>query len=169
MILKNIALFILFIFAFSAVASAEVWSIAFVHTHTGESIAVDFKKDGAYVPEAVERLERFLRDHRNGQMHDIDPKLFDILFTIQQRVGVETPFHLVSCYRSPATNEMLRRRSRGVAKNSMHTRGRAIDVRLPGVDTAVLRDIALELEEGGVGYYEESDFIHVDTGRVRRW
>jgi uncharacterized protein YcbK (DUF882 family) len=164
-----LSILLLSILGLSVKANAEVCSLSFVHTHTGERIAVNFKKDGAYVPEAIDKLDHFLRDFRNRKMHDIDPKLFDILFEIQQRAGVKGPFYIISCYRSPETNEMLRRTTTGVAKNSMHTRGRAIDVRLPGVDTAVLRDIALKLKEGGVGYYEKSNFIHVDTGRVRRW
>ena len=150
-------------------ALAGTKSIAFVHTHTGESITLEFKRDETYLPEAVELLNQFLRDHRKGEARDMDPELFDILYEIRERAGSSAPFHLVSAYRSPQTNEMLRRTTSGVAKNSMHTHGRAIDVRLPGVETRKLRDIALELEEGGVGYYERSNFIHVDTGRVRRW
>jgi uncharacterized protein YcbK (DUF882 family) len=99
----------------------------------------------------------------------MDPELFDILYETRERAGSDAPFQLISAYRSPETNAMLRRTTSGVAKKSMHTHGRAIDVRLPGVNTKVLRNIALELEQGGVGYYESSDFIHVDTGRVRRW
>lgn len=97
----------------SGAARAEVLSIAFVHTHTGESIALEFKKDGAYIPAAVERLKQFLRDHRNGETHDIDPKLFDILVELRARAGSKSPFHLVSAYRSPQTNEMLRRTTSG--------------------------------------------------------
>ncbi len=162
-------LFTLAIVVTGAVASAGSRSIAFVHTHTGESISAEFKRDGVFDHEGVERLNRFLRDHRNGKSHDMDPELFDILYEIRERAGSDAPFQLISAYRSPETNAMLRRTTSGVAKKSMHTHGRAIDVRLPGVDTKVLRNIALELEQGGVGYYESSDFIHVDTGRVRRW
>ena len=95
--------------------------------------------------------------------------MFDILYEIRERAGSDAPFELISAYRSPETNAMLRRTTAGVASKSLHTHGRAIDVRLPGVDTEVLRNIALEMERGGVGYYADSNFIHVDTGRVRRW
>lgn len=148
---------------------AETRSIAFVHTHTGESISVDFKEDGIFIPEKVAELNRFLRDHRNGKTTEMDLALFDILYEIRERAGSREAFQLVSAYRSPETNDMLRRTTSGVAKNSMHTHGRAIDVRLPDVETKQLREIALELKQGGVGYYERSDFIHVDTGRVRFW
>jgi uncharacterized protein YcbK (DUF882 family) len=150
-------------------ASAASKSIAFVHTHTGESISVEFKRDGVFDRRGVAELNRFLRDHRNGESRDMDPGLFDILHEIRERAGSDAPFHLISAYRSPETNETLRRTTSGVAKKSLHTHGRAIDVRLPGVSTKVLRNIALELAKGGVGYYARSDFIHVDTGRVRRW
>ena len=157
------------VLAASTGAFAESRSIAFVHTHTGESIEVEFKKDGVFDAEGVERLNRFLCDHRNGKTRDMDPELFDVLYEIRERAGSDEPFHLISAYRSPETNAMLRRTTTGVASKSLHTHGQAIDIRLPGVDTKILRNIALELEEGGVGYYQSSDFIHVDTGRVRRW
>ncbi len=144
-------------------------SLAFVHTHTGESIRVEFKRNGVYSEKALSRLTSFLRDHRNGKSESIDPRLFDLLYELRERVGSKDAFHLVSAYRSPETNQMLRRTTSGVAKKSMHVEGRAIDIRLPGVATRRLRDIALELGVGGVGYYESSDFLHVDTGRVRRW
>ena len=162
-------LFTVAILVCSTGASAASKSIAFVHTHTGESISVEFKRNGVFNLQAIAKLNQFLRDHRNGQAREMDPELFDILHEIQRRAGTDAPFHLISAYRSPETNEMLRRTTNGVAKKSMHTNGRAIDVRLPGVDTELLQRIALELEQGGVGYYQKSDFIHVDTGRVRRW
>ena len=161
--------FTLTILADSEDASAGSRSIAFVHTHTGEAISAEFKRDGVFDPRGVERLNRFLRDHRNGKAYEMDPGLFDILYEIRERVGSNAPFHLISAYRSPETNAMLRRTTSGGASKSRHTHGRARDVRLPGVDTQLLRNIALELAQGGVGYYEGSDFIHVDTGRVRRW
>ena len=140
-----------------------------MHTHTGESLAVDYQVDGVLVPGAVNSLNRFLRDHRNGRVVEMDPVLFDVLWTLRERAGVDTPYQLISGYRSPETNEMLRGLGRKVAKNSLHMQGRAIDVRLPGVPTAKLRDLARELGVGGVGYYAHSDFVHVDTGRVRYW
>jgi uncharacterized protein YcbK (DUF882 family) len=99
----------------------------------------------------------------------MDPGVFDILFEIQQASGSTGTFEVISAYRSPATNEMLRSNSSGVAKNSQHLLGTAIDVRLTDLDTVELRDVALELQRGGVGYYNKSDFVHVDTGRVRQW
>ncbi len=148
---------------------ANTRSLAFVHTHTGESVSVDYRVDGSLVPDAVATLNRFLRDHRNGQTKAIDPELFDLLWQLRQRAGVDGPYHLISAFRSPETNEMLRAQGRGVAKNSLHMAGKAIDIRLPGVPTARLRELARELGVGGVGFYANSDFIHVDTGRVRYW
>jgi uncharacterized protein YcbK (DUF882 family) len=147
----------------------NVRTLEFVHTHTSETVAVAYAVDEALVPDEITRLNRFLRDHRNGEVIEIDPKLFDLLWTIHERAGVKGPFHLISGYRSPQTNEMLRSQGRQVARNSMHVKGQAIDIRLPGVPTSTLRKIATELKVGGVGYYPNSDFIHVDTGRVRYW
>ena len=144
-------------------------TLDFVHTHNSETVAVAYAVDNALVPGAITKLNHFLRDHRNGEVIEIDPQLFDLLWTIRERAGVDGPFHLISGYRSPQTNEMLRSQGRQVAKNSMHVKGQAIDIRLPGVSTATLRKIATELKAGGVGYYPKSDFIHVDTGRVRYW
>lgn len=140
------------------------------NTHTGERVDIVFRRGDAYLPTAIAQLEQHLRDHRTGDVHAFDPALFDLLADLAaavDRPGAE--FQVISGYRSPTTNEMLRRRTTGVAKNSLHVKAQAIDVRLPGVDTATLRDAALDLERGGVGYYASSDFIHVDTGRVRRW
>ena len=147
----------------------NVRTLEFVHTHTSETVRVAYAVDGVLVPDAVATLNRFLRDHRNGEVIEIDPKLFDLLWTIRQRAGVDGPFHLISGYRSAQTNEMLRSQGRQVGKYSMHVKGQAIDIRLPGVPTSTLRKIATELKAGGVGYYPNSDFIHVDTGRVRYW
>ena len=144
-------------------------TIELVHTHTGEALAVVYKRDGEFVTESLRRLDEFLRDHRTGEVRSIDPDLFDILWEIRAEVGGDEPFHLVSAYRTAETNETLRKAGRNVARNSQHVQGKAIDFRLPGVGTARLRDAALALGRGGVGYYEGSDFVHVDTGRVRRW
>ena len=143
--------------------------LSFLHTHTGQSITVTYYRDGAYVPEALEELNRFLFDFRTGDVVDMDPTLFDILHSLQKATGSTGAFEVISAYRSPETNEMLRRRSSGVAKRSQHLLGKAIDVRLTDVDTHTLRDVALSMKLGGVGYYPRSNFIHLDTGRVRRW
>lgn len=141
----------------------------FYHTHTGENLSVTYFRNGDYQPAALEQLNRFLSDWRNGKGREIDPELLDILWEIQQVTGSRDTYEVISAYRSPETNAMLRSRSSGVAKNSQHLHGKAIDVRLRGVDTRVLRDTALRLGRGGVGYYAKSDFVHVDTGRVRSW
>lgn len=144
--------------------------LAFAHTHTGEHLAIVYAQGGAYVPDALTRLNRFLRDHYSGTIGAIDPALFDQLFALRRELGATGPFHVISGYRSTATNEALRRRGGGgVAKASLHTHGQAIDIRLPGVALTDLRDAALELKAGGVGYYAASNFVHIDTGRPRSW
>jgi uncharacterized protein YcbK (DUF882 family) len=143
--------------------------VELVHTHTHEQLALTVPASGAYASDGLAALNRFLRDHRTGDIHPIDPGLLDILADLHEAVGASGAFHVISGYRSPGTNAMLRDRSRGVAAGSLHVEGRAIDVRLPGVDSASLRDAAISLRRGGVGYYPSSDFVHLDTGRVRTW
>ena len=143
--------------------------LSFFHTHTGASLTVPYFADGTYLPSGLTELNDFLRDFRTGDEHAMDPGLFDILNDLQLATGSKKPFQVISAYRSPETNALLRAHSRGVASGSMHVEGRAIDIRLADVRTNVLRDAALDLRRGGVGYYAESDFVHVDTGRVRRW
>jgi uncharacterized protein YcbK (DUF882 family) len=147
----------------------NVRHLAFFHTHTLAELTVTYYVDDEYVPEALNELNHFLGDFRTGDEIEMDPGVFDILFDIQQTAGSTGVYEVISAYRSPETNEMLRSRSGGVARNSEHLQGTAIDIRLTDLDTATLRDIALSLKRGGVGYYSESDFVHVDTGRVRRW
>ena len=125
--------------------------------------------NGSYRADGMAELRTFLADWRNGRQRDLDPALMDILWRMQQTSRHEGIWEIISAYRSPETNAMLNRRSNGVAKKSQHLEGKAIDVRLRGFDTRKLHEIALALELGGVGYYEKSDFVHVDTGRVRRW
>jgi uncharacterized protein YcbK (DUF882 family) len=143
--------------------------VSLFNTHTHESISLPYFADGAYLPESLARLDAFLRDHRTGEAHAIDRSLYDILNDLKLATRTRSPFQVISGYRSPRTNATLRENGRGVASGSLHLQGRAIDVRLADVDSAVLRDAALELARGGVGYYRRSDFVHVDTGRVRRW
>jgi uncharacterized protein YcbK (DUF882 family) len=143
--------------------------LSFVHTHTHERLAVPYFAEGDYLPDGLASLDAFLRDHRTGDQHPIDPALYDILNDLRLATGTRSPFHVVSAYRSPRTNSLLREHGRGVAKGSLHLQGRAIDVRLADVGSASLRDAAVELQRGGVGYYRGPDFVHVDTGRVRRW
>lgn len=138
--------------------------------HTGERIDLVYRRGGAYLPEAISRLDRFLRDSRSGESRGIDPRLFDLLGDLMTKVGRPgAELEVVCGYRTRSSNELLRRSGPGVAKHSLHVLGEAIDVRLPGTSTARLRDAALALGRGGVGYYPRSDFIHVDVGRRRRW
>ena len=151
---------------------ADTWSdrvLSFAHTHTGERLTVPYFADGDYLAEGLARLEHLLRDHRSGEEHPIDPRLFDLLNDLRLATGTREPFRVISGYSSPKTHAKLRSAGRGVAKRSLHMDGRAIDVRLADVKSSVLRDTALELRRGGVGYYRHSDFVHVDTGRVRTW
>ncbi len=143
--------------------------VSFLHTHTGEALTAAYFQDGSYQAECLARVDHLLRDFRTGDIHPIDPALLDILFELQVRADRDGPFEVISGYRSPATNAMLHRRSEGVAQHSMHLEGRAIDVRLAGYSTLKLAAHARALGSGGVGYYERSDFVHVDTGRVRYW
>jgi uncharacterized protein YcbK (DUF882 family) len=143
--------------------------LSFYHTHTGRSLHIVYYHDGRYDPAALQRIDDFLKDFRNDQRHDIDPALLDVLYEIRVRTGTHAPFQVISAYRSPATNAMLRQTTKGVAQHSMHLRGQAIDVRLADVNLAALRKVALQLKRGGVGFYPDSQFVHVDTGRVRYW
>ena len=145
--------------------------LSFYHTHTGRRLDVVYLRDGEYVPAALERINRFLSDFRTGDIIDIDPALLDLIYDVRQELGGAGSYQVISAYRSPRTNDMLRDRSEnsGVARNSQHIHGRAIDVRLEGISTSALRDQALAMKRGGVGYYPDSDFVHIDTGRVRSW
>jgi uncharacterized protein YcbK (DUF882 family) len=150
-------------------AAAAPRRLAFHHTHTGEALDVEYTEAGRYIPDALQSIDHLLRDFRSGEVHPIDPALLDTLYAIRQQVGSTAPFQIISAFRSPATNAMLARKSGGVATQSLHLSGRAIDIRLPGVATADLRKAGLGLQAGGVGYYPDSDFVHIDTGRVRYW
>jgi len=149
--------------------ASDARSLSFYHTHTGKTLSVVYYEHGAYVASALDAIDDYLKDFRNGEGHHMDPALLDVLFEIRQRTGTHAPFQVISAYRSPETNQMLRDTSKGVAKDSMHLRGQAIDVRLADVPLDTLRSVALDLKKGGVGFYPESQFVHVDTGRVRRW
>jgi len=153
----------------SAASMTSPRTLAFRHTHTGESLSIAFAQGERYVAEALARVNWLLRDFRNGAVQPIDPQLLEQLHAVARLTGSSAPFEVISGYRSPATNEALHRKSRGVATKSLHLEGRAIDVRLPDVPLADLRDAALSLKAGGVGFYAESRFVHLDTGRVRRW
>jgi uncharacterized protein YcbK (DUF882 family) len=140
------------------------------NTHTGERLEIAFRRGEQYIPGALEKLDYFLRDHNTGDVRHFDPRLYDILADLTASVGRPgAEIDIVCGYRTPSTNESLREHTTGVAKNSLHIQAEAIDLRMPGVDTLSLRRAALALRRGGVGYYPHSDFIHVDTGRVRQW
>ena len=140
------------------------------NTHTRERLDVVYRRDGVYDPDALAKLDRFLRDYRVDKVKHYDPRLFDLLTELlakASRPGAE--IHVICGYRTPWSNEWLRSHTSAVAKRSLHMLAEAIDIRLPGVPTSLLRDTALALRRGGVGYYASSDFVHVDVGRVRRW
>jgi uncharacterized protein YcbK (DUF882 family) len=158
-----------FIMVSSATAQTSATrTLKFYHTHTGKNLEVNYFSDGKYSIQAMNELKIFLADWRDQQQQEIDPKLMDILWRIQQVTDNQDTYEIISAYRSRQTNEMLRKKSSGVAKFSQHVMGRAIDVRLRGLETTVLRDTARRLQLGGVGYYAKSDFVHIDTGRVRK-
>src|SRR5580700_2081595 len=140
------------------------------NTHTAERIEIVYRHDDQYIPAALAKLDYFLRDHRTGDVRPFDPRLYDILSDLTSSIGRPGgEIDIVCGYRTPSTNESLRTHTTGVAKNSLHIQAEAIDLRMPGVNTLTLRRAALALHRGGVGYYPHSDFIHVDTGRVRQW
>jgi len=154
---------------FAAVAPGPR-NLSLSNLHTGEKLKLNYWADGSYEPAALAEVNRVLRDYRTGDIHPIEPKLLDLLHTLNQNMESEgTAFEVISGYRSPKTNAALHERSSGVASKSLHMQGMAIDIRVDGRTLPQLHDIALGLSRGGVGYYPTSDFVHVDVGRVRRW
>jgi uncharacterized protein YcbK (DUF882 family) len=145
-------------------------SLSLLNTHTGERLKeVVYWEKGDYILDALENLNHVLRDHRTNQVHPIDPMTLDLMAAISRKVGAKQPFEIISGYRSPQTNKALSKQSRGVAKNSYHMQGKAVDLRLPGVPLKTVRKAALDLRMGGVGYYPKSGFVHIDSGKVRNW
>ncbi len=144
-------------------------ALQFYNTHTDEKIKTVYWCGGEYVPQALDDINHILRDHRTGEKTEIDIQLIDLLFALRQKLECSDPYHIISGYRSQTTNALLRMISKGVANNSLHTAGKAIDIRLPGYELKTLKRAAVDLEIGGVGYYPLSDFVHVDVGRVRYW
>jgi uncharacterized protein YcbK (DUF882 family) len=158
--------------AASTTPAPREYRLRFYHTHTGERLDVVYRRGDQYIPEALDQLDHFLRDHRTGDVRHFDPHLFDLLHDLTASLGDSGGEINVICgYRTPWSNEFLRTRSphTGVAQHSLHMQAEAIDIRLPGIPTSTLRDAALRLHRGGVGYYRASDFVHVDVGRVRHW
>ena len=148
---------------------SEERTLSFYNTHTGENLKTVYWSDGAYVPQALTDINFILRDFRTGDVLGIDAALLDLLSALRQTLESKSPFNIISGYRSPETNSLLNALSSGVARNSLHTVGMAIDIRMPGLELKTLRRAALDLHRGGVGYYLSSDFVHVDVGRVRYW
>ena len=140
------------------------------HLHTGQRLDIVYRRGGRYLPDALTQLDEYLRDHRTGDVHHYDPRVFDLLHDLDSSLGrPDGEIDVVCGYRSPWSNEFLRTHGHGVAQHSLHMQAMAIDIRLPGVPTSTVRDAALAMHRGGVGYYAKSDFVHVDVGRVRRW
>ena len=144
-------------------------TLSFEHTHTGDKLKLTYFERGRYIEEALQEINYLLRDFRNDVIHPIDTALLDQLFDLKQTLGVDKPFHIISGYRSPFTNALLRLHGHGVAEHSFHMQGRAIDIRLEGVSSKTIRNAALTLSQGGVGYYPQNNFVHLDTGDFRTW
>jgi uncharacterized protein YcbK (DUF882 family) len=155
--------------AMAATPDAAVRRIALTNLHTRERLDIEYFRDGSYLPKALDALEVLLRDFRNGDKHAVDPKLMDYLVDVATQIGVPPAYSVISGYRSPETNERLHERSSGVSQHSLHMQGRAIDVRISGVDCQDLAARAESLKRGGVGYYRASNFVHLDTGAFRTW
>jgi uncharacterized protein YcbK (DUF882 family) len=153
----------------SSAAIPHERTLRMYNTHTGESLKSVFWADGKFVPEAMNDINKLLRDHRNNEVAQMDPKLLFLLDQVSSQVGANNVVHVISGYRSPESNKLLHENTTGVAKHSMHLEGKAIDVRIPGRDLAMLHKAALHAGGGGVGYYPESQFVHMDTGRLRHW
>jgi uncharacterized protein YcbK (DUF882 family) len=156
----------------AALPPLREYKLRFYHTHTDERLEVVYRRGDTYLPAALARLDYFLRDHRTGDVRHFDPRLFDLLYDLTESLNdAGGEIDVICGYRTPWSNEFLRTRSAhtGVALHSLHMQAEAIDIRLPGIVTSTLRDAALRLHRGGVGYYSASNFVHVDVGRVRRW
>jgi uncharacterized protein YcbK (DUF882 family) len=152
----------------SALVPAER-KLSLYNTHTGESVNRVFWAEGQFVPDALQDINKVLRDHRNNAIAPIDPQLLLLLDQVNGKMGSANTLHIISGYRSPESNAMLNANTTGVAKHSMHMDGKAIDIRMPGRNLAQLRKAAMSLRGGGVGYYPDSQFVHMDTGRLRSW
>ena len=144
-------------------------TLSFVHTHTGEKLKLTYSERGNYIKDALQEINYLLRDFRTDDIHPIDTALLDQLFDLKQTIGLNKPYHIISGYRSPFTNAQLRKHKHGVAEHSFHMQGRAIDIRVEGVSSKMIRNAALNMAQGGVGYYPRNNFVHLDSGRFRTW
>ncbi|HEY3517579.1 MAG TPA: DUF882 domain-containing protein [Gammaproteobacteria bacterium] len=149
--------------------TAHPCTLSFYHIHTGEKLTITYRENGEVIPDALAEINQYLRDFRTDQIHVIDVALLDKLQALYTAFDGRGNFEVISGYRSPRTNEVLRHATTGVAEHSLHIEGRAIDVRLTSAKTTSLRDAALAMKSGGVGYYAESNFVHLDTGKTRSW
>jgi uncharacterized protein YcbK (DUF882 family) len=151
----------------------EFWSpersLSFYNTHTGEELEVVYWSQGKYRRQALADIDHILRDHRTGEVKAMDTRLLDLAHDLRERLGSQGPFHIISGYRSPKTNALLRASGNGVASKSLHLQGKALDIRLPNTDLPVLHRAAVDLKGGGVGYYPGPNFVHIDVGQVRYW
>ena len=170
------AYFVFLVFISSPSQAAETspasvnYRLRLFHTHTGQRLDIVYRRGNTYDPGALAQLNQYLRDHRSGDVRQYDPRVFDLLHDLTVALGrPNSEINVVCGYRTPWSNEYLRTHGHGVAKHSLHMQAMAIDIRVPGVRTSELRDTALSLHRGGVGYYGGSDFVHVDVGRERRW
>lgn len=150
-------------------ATSRTRALSFYHTHTGEKLNIEYGRPGLYDQNALEQINYFLRDFRTGEVHPIDPKLLDILTSVRENFGGQGTIEVISGYRSPKTNQQLRTKSSKVAKRSLHMDGKAIDIRITGLQTKKIQQCVINMQCGGVGLYTKSDFVHLDTGRVRTW
>ncbi len=155
--------------ALAEISRMNVRRLAFDNLHTGEKIHTEYWADGTYIPDALKAINRVLRDFRTGDIHPIETRLLDLLVLLRAKLETEASLQIISGYRSPETNAALHEKSSGVASSSLHMDGMAIDIRIAGRQLVKVRDAAIFLAAGGVGYYPKSDFVHVDVGRVRRW
>ena len=155
--------------AFGALAKEQPpnRSLSFYNLHTAENLKTVYWSRGKYISDALVDINYILRDHRSGEIESIDKRLLDLLYALGKRLEIKDPFNIISGYRSPSTNAFLHKRSSGVAKGSLHQLGKAVDIRVPGCELSSLRNAAIELKRGGVGYYPSANFVHVDVGRVR--
>lgn len=154
----------------ATISTPKEYRLSLYETHTNERIDIVYRKGDTYLPEALSRLDYFLRDSRTGQVHHYDPRVFDLLSDLAAAIGRPgAEIDIICGYRSPWSNAYLRQHSTGVAAHSLHMQAMAIDIRIPGTSIAQVRNAALLLHRGGVGFYPKSDFVHVDLGRVRRW
>lgn len=155
-------------FSFGA-GSPESRDMSLYCVHTGEELSVDYYVDGRYDPGALQAIDHLLRDYHNDEICQFDPRVLNQLYDVRRALGSSEPFHVYSGYRSPETNESYRRLSGRVAEHSYHLTGQAIDLHLPGRDIRQIRNVAVAMRAGGVGYYPQEGFVHIDSGPVRRW